>query len=72
MTSRSVSVNPVFGESVILLGRAIPFVLIPAALAYLGVFLVMPLAVVFFEAFRHGFGAYLEAIRRPIRFRRCA
>jgi sulfate transport system permease protein len=63
MTSRSISVNPVLGESASVVGRVVPFVLIFAALAYLGVFLVLPLALVFVEAFRHGFGAYLEAIR---------
>ena len=63
MTSRSVFVDPVMGESVSFVGRAIPFVLTFAALAYLGVFLVLPLALVFVEAFRHGVGLYLEAIR---------
>jgi sulfate/thiosulfate transport system permease protein len=63
MTSRSISVNPVMGESVSVVGRAIPFVLIFAALAYLGVFLVLPVVLVFVEAFRHGVGPYLEAIR---------
>jgi sulfate/thiosulfate transport system permease protein len=63
MTSRSVSLNPVMGESASLVGRTIPFVLIFAALAYLGVFLVLPVALVFVEAFRHGVGPYLEAIR---------
>ena len=64
MTSRSISVNPVDGrERHPLVGRVIPFVLIFAALAYLGVFLVLPVVLVFVEAFRHGIGAYLEAIR---------
>jgi sulfate/thiosulfate transport system permease protein len=63
MTSRSISVNPVMGESVSVVGRVIPFVLIFAALAYLGVFLVLPVALVFVEAFRHGVGPYFEAIR---------
>ena len=72
MTSRSISVNPVMGESVSLIGRAIPFVLIFAALAYLGVFLVLPVALVFVEAFRHGIGPYLEAIRAAVQSSRCA
>jgi len=63
MTSRSISVNPVMGDSVSVIGRVIPFVLIFAALAYLGIFLVLPVALVFVEAFRHGVGPYLEAIR---------
>jgi sulfate/thiosulfate transport system permease protein len=63
VTSRSIFVNPVMGESVSVIGRVIPFVLIFAALAYLGVFLVLPLALVFVEAFRHGVGPYFEAIR---------
>ena len=63
MTSRPIDVNPIVGEGASVMGRAIPLLLIFAALAYLGVFLVMPVAVVFFEAFRHGFGAYLEAIK---------
>lgn len=63
MTSRSIAVNPIVGEGSSVMGRFIPVLLILAALAYLGVFLVMPVAIVFFEAFRHGFGAYLEAIK---------
>jgi sulfate transport system permease protein len=63
MTSRSIAVNPIVGEGSSIAGRVVPVVLIFAALAYLGVFLVMPVAIVFFEAFRHGFGAYLEAIK---------
>jgi sulfate transport system permease protein len=63
MTSQSIIVRPIVGEGASIVGRAIPFVLILAALAYLGVFLVLPLALVFVEAFRHGFGAYLDAIR---------
>jgi sulfate transport system permease protein len=39
--------------------------LVAAALAFLGLFLVLPLAVVFIEAFRAGFGAYFEALRDP-------
>ena len=63
MTSRSIAVNPIVGEGASVMGRVIPVLLILAALAYLGIFLVMPVAIVFFEAFRHGFGAYLEAIK---------
>jgi sulfate transport system permease protein len=65
MTSQSIIVRPIVGDGTSVVGRIIPFVLILAALAYLGVFLVLPLALVFVEAFRHGFGAYLEAIRAP-------
>jgi sulfate transport system permease protein len=36
--------------------------LIAVALVFLFVFLVMPLAIVFYEAFRHGFGAFLSGI----------
>jgi len=39
--------------------------LILVALAFLGLFLFLPLAVVFTEAFRKGFDAYLAAIRDP-------
>jgi sulfate transport system permease protein len=63
MTSRSIAVNPIVGEGSSVMGRVIPVLLILAALLYLGIFLVMPVAIVFFEAFRHGFGAYLEAIK---------
>lgn len=63
MTSRSISVNPVSAESASVSGRVVPYVLIFAALAYLGVFLVLPLMLVFVEAFRHGVGPYFEAIR---------
>jgi sulfate/thiosulfate transport system permease protein len=63
MSSQSIIVRPIVGEGASIVGRAIPFVLILAALAYLGVFLVLPLALVFVEGFRHGFGAYLDAIR---------
>jgi sulfate/thiosulfate transport system permease protein len=49
------------GES--LATRIVPALLIFAALAFLGLFLVVPLVAIFFEAFRHGVGAYLDAIR---------
>jgi sulfate transport system permease protein len=39
--------------------------LIGAALAFIAFFLLLPLAVVFVEALRHGFDAYLEALREP-------
>ena len=41
-------------------------ILIGAALLFLGVFLVAPLLVVFFEAFRSGFGVYIQAVADPI------
>ena len=40
-------------------------VLIGTALAFLGLFLFVPLAAVFFEAFRKGWGVYLAAITDP-------
>ena len=48
------------GESVA--SRLVPSLLIFAAFAFLGLFLVMPLAAIFFEAFHHGVAAYLAAI----------
>jgi sulfate transport system permease protein len=41
------------------------FLLIAVALAFLGLFLAMPLAVVFLEAFRKGWAAYLLAVTEP-------
>ncbi len=41
------------------------WVLIGAALAFLGVFLFLPLAVVFGSAFERGIGVYLDGIRDP-------
>lgn len=49
------------GES--LADRIVPGLLIFAALAFLAFFLVLPLAAIFFEAFRHGVAAYFDAIR---------
>ena len=43
----------------------VPLVLIGAALAYLTLFLFMPLFAVFFEAFKKGWGTYLAAIAEP-------
>lgn len=39
--------------------------LITVALAFLGLFLLLPLIVVFIEALRHGVGAYVEALQEP-------
>ena len=39
--------------------------LIAIALGFLGLFLVLPLATVFTEAFENGTAAYLDAIREP-------
>jgi sulfate/thiosulfate transport system permease protein len=39
--------------------------LVGVALAFIALFLVLPLAAVFTEALRKGFGAYLEALREP-------
>lgn len=43
----------------------VPLVLVAIALAYLALFLFVPLAAVFFEAFRKGAGFYWDAIREP-------
>jgi len=45
--------------------RWVPAALIAVALAYLALFLFVPLAAVFFEALKKGFGFYLDAIREP-------
>lgn len=45
--------------------RRVRWILIGLAIAYLGVFLVLPLAVVFVEALRHGLGAYVAALTDP-------
>ena len=39
--------------------------LIAVALTFLGIFLILPVFVVFAEAFRHGFGAYFDAFADP-------
>ena len=44
---------------------AVRAALIAGALLFLGLFLVLPLATVFLEAFRLGAGAYLAALREP-------
>ena len=41
------------------------YTLIGVALAFVLLFLVLPLAAVFTEALRKGFGAYLEGLREP-------
>ena len=46
-------------------GRWVQAALIGVALLFLGLFLLLPLLVVFTEALRLGFGRYLEAIREP-------
>ncbi|GAA4408674.1 sulfate ABC transporter permease subunit CysW [Quisquiliibacterium transsilvanicum] len=51
---------PLHGES-----RAVRFALIAIALAFMLLFLVLPLLAVFAEALRKGVGAYLEALREP-------
>ena len=45
--------------------RAVRLVLIGLALAAIGLFLLVPLAAVFVEAFRHGIGAWLAAVSDP-------
>ena len=45
--------------------RGVHLVLILLALVFLLLFLVLPLATVFVEAFRQGIGPYLEAIKEP-------
>lgn len=44
----------------------IRYTLILLSLLFIGGFLVMPLAVVFIEAFRKGWGAYVESIQEPV------
>ena len=44
---------------------AVRRLLIAAALCFVGLFLLLPLAIVFAEAFKAGIGAYFEAIRQP-------
>jgi len=46
--------------------RAVRYVLIGAALAFLVLFLFLPLVVVFTEALRQGVGAYLSAVSEPM------
>jgi sulfate transport system permease protein len=48
--------------------RGVQTALIAIALAFLAIFLVLPLVVVFFEAFRSGLGVFLEAIAEPDAF----
>jgi sulfate transport system permease protein len=63
MTSSSIVLQPAARErSARFADRAVPAILILCALAFLGLFLVVPLVAIFFEAFRHGWGAYLAAI----------
>ena len=45
--------------------RLVRFLLIGAALAFLGFFLVVPLILVFVKAFADGFSVYLDAVREP-------
>jgi sulfate transport system permease protein len=45
--------------------RWVRYTLISLALGFLLLFLVLPLAAVFAEALRKGFGAYLEGLREP-------
>ena len=45
--------------------RLVRFLLIGLALAFLGFFLVIPLALVFVKAFADGFKVYLDAVREP-------
>lgn len=66
MTSPSIAARPnILSEGDSWASRAIPFVLIGAALVFLAFFLVLPLAEIFFEAFRKGLTAYRDAIREP-------
>src|SRR3954471_24574410 len=46
--------------------RLVRWLLTGAALAFLGFFLFVPLALVFAKALADGFGAYVEAIREPV------
>jgi sulfate/thiosulfate transport system permease protein len=58
--NRIFAASPAFSES-----SAIRWVLTGVALAFVGVMLVLPLATVFFEAFRQGTDAFIEAIVEP-------
>jgi sulfate transport system permease protein len=53
------------GRSVTTESPGVRSVLIAVAAIFLLVFLVMPLVIVFFEAFSDGVGAYFEALREP-------
>jgi sulfate transport system permease protein len=45
--------------------KPVKAILIAVALGFLGLFLVFPLIIVFFEALRGGIGAYLASLREP-------
>jgi sulfate transport system permease protein len=60
MSGRTSAALPLHGESPV-----VRLLLIGAALAFMLLFLVLPLAAVFTEALRKGLGAYLEALREP-------
>lgn len=45
--------------------RAVQIALIATALAFISFFLLLPLIIVFSEALKQGFGAFLEAVRNP-------
>ena len=45
--------------------RLVRWLLIGLALAFMALFLLLPLAAVFTEALRNGWGAYLEALQDP-------
>lgn len=49
-------------------GRGVRLLLIGLAMGFLGLFLLVPLAVVFLTAFRDGLGAYLRAVTDPETF----
>ena len=62
--STSVTVTPAAGAqaSAVTETRLVQRVLIAVALVFLAAFLLLPLAAVFTEALRNGFGTYLEAL----------
>jgi sulfate transport system permease protein len=64
MAGQSIVLTPVRATRRSLIAtKLVPIALIFGALAYLAIFLVLPLAEIFFEAFRHGIAAYAAAIR---------
>jgi sulfate transport system permease protein len=64
MAGQSIVLTPVRAtRRSLIAAKLVPIALIFGALAYLAIFLVLPLAEIFFEAFRHGIAAYAAAIR---------
>ena len=62
---RSKSANRSAGSSVLTEPRVVKILLVSTAMIFLGLFLVLPLVVVFSEAFKKGVDVYLASIREP-------